>query len=610
MGIGIDRWGLMNKAYDGRESQSLSNTFLVHHSFFHEGQYGLQGFLPLLQIVWREQLSDPSSYQQVQEMASGLTRTDLDFPECRLSISHQFNPAEPDEYLFVIAHEGSLPPLEIVFLSQGSGAYGEQVAWNVKVETGRASYQSNCVATFVEWEIVSELGSLDLAYAEDRFSVSSSESGRHLIRFSVSTPLSGSLSIDEHLKKAHESWRARWGNSSIQVSELVHHKLLTRSLYSIFCSYGNRPHCPAPPCGWTCNIWPFTFPQDISYIAPALLRLGHFDIPSAWTEFFYSRIPETVAQTKRIYNADGAMWSWEHPIGPGFSILENGAPNHFGYEIHNAAYPARIAFETACYRRDRAWAEKYAWPVVYQSALFFSSVSQKKGNNWEINVKPSMGQDENGGEDQSNYLCSLYSAEYTLRIALDFALLLGVSDPLLDTWQTILDDGYAYHKLLDDQEGLLKTFESSEPIKLGVQKHPVQLNPLIFVPSIQGKSQEVYTAYKRRFDLVTTKITEKLGFAGWTLPALILAGARLQEWNSFEEDLGLILPSGQVDGELIQFFETCQLTFGPYYTTSGGLYIQALLELLIEENKNPGFLTDSWKGSQGEELRTMPPQPF
>ena len=170
--------------------------------------------------------------------------------------------------------------------------------------------------------------------------------------------------------------------------------------------------------GWTGAGWRFHFPQDISYIHPALLRMGHYDLAKRIVEFYRERIDDIRAITHRIYGGRGTMWAWEFPIGTGTDLLKNDSPNPYQYEIHNAAYPARMAYETSLHLNDAAWTAAVALPVIRESAEFYASHMVKEANGrYSLEVTPSMSQDEFAKPNGRNYLCALYSARYTFRVA-------------------------------------------------------------------------------------------------------------------------------------------------------------------------------------------------
>jgi len=110
----------------------------------------------------------------------------------------------------------------------------------------------------------------------------------------------------------------------------------------------------------------------------------HLDIARAWVDFYRSRLENMQDYTQRIYGARGSMWAWEFPIGPQSELLKEGTPNWFQFELHNAAYPARMARETAQYLRDPQWAVTQAWPIVREAARFSDDYDEFKALGAEV----------------------------------------------------------------------------------------------------------------------------------------------------------------------------------------------------------------------------------
>ena len=386
---------------------------------------------------------------------------------------------------------------------------------------------------------------------------------------------------EEYAAEAAQAWHRRWGDAWVRVPVPEYQALWARSLYYVLCSYAPDVRCMAAPMGWSGNGWPFHFPQDLSYVHPALLRLGHHDIARAWVEFYHGRLADMLVFTRRSFNAEGVMWAWEFPIGRGADLLRESTPNWCQYEIHNAAYPARMAYETALHLRDPAWTREIAWPVVRESARFFASVLRREAEGtWGIQVEPSFGQDEMGGENARNYLCALFSARYCLQTAIAMASELGGGTERYK-WKRILADGLAFGRLLDPATGLWATCEGLKGSEqFGREKHPVQLNPLNFLP-LGVVDAPVRRAYERRYELCAG-VRDRF-YHGWTLGAYWLAAAHMGDAAGLAHELGQALPARYVDADWIQIYETSNSRSMPFYVTSHGLFLQALNDALISD---------------------------
>lgn len=335
--------------------------------------------------------------------------------------------------------------------------------------------------------------------------------------------------------------------------------------------------------GYSGNAWGRHFPQDLSYIHPVFLKLGYLDIAKAMVDFYFSRIEQQRSNTRRIYGKPGVLWAWEFPIGTADDLLLEGTPNAFQYEIHNAAYPARMAYETAQSLRDVQWSRDCAWPVLFESALFLAScMSRGDDGCWGIHVVPSMGQDEYGGENAHDYLCALFAAEYTLRAAAGMAGDLGIENEEVSRWTNILLEGIAYRRLVE-REGFYRSNADTRFVT-GKQKHPVQLNPLTFLP-LGTVDEPTHIAWKLRHRIcsVQREGVPHAGvpgtfYEGWTLFAFLLAAARMQDREGFAHELKQMIASQSVDPDCITIYESSGYWM-PYYTTSMGLFLQALMAL-------------------------------
>lgn len=357
-------------------------------------------------------------------------------------------------------------------------------------------------------------------------------------------------------------------------------RLFVRSVYYILCSFSPSANCIAPPTGWTSNAWAFHFPQDFSYIAPVLLKLGHADIMRAKIDYYCRQLDTMREYTRRIYHAEGTMWAWEFPIGDDSHILPDDVPNHFQFEIHNAAYVSRMAWETALCLDDSEWAKNTALPIIFETAKFYLSILRREDDgSYGILLVPSMGQDEFGGEDAKNYLCALYAAEYSLKTALAAAERYGAAFDGAAKAGEILASGIAFERLYNPEFGGYQTYECPpEEFVFGRMKHPVPLMPLTFLPKPTDELNAAErTAYERRYDLCER--AHEHFFNGWTLFDYLLAEARMGDVDAFRKDFAEIRVSDNADPELTAIYETCRGHACAYYITSHGLLAQAVIEV-------------------------------
>lgn len=597
-GACFDAYGLMNNGMRGEYLVSLSQTRLMHADHWHRGAWGLDYWLPVLKIAWEgEAPSEPNAYRQELDLYDGRLTTEMSWPGLRLTLISYFHPERRDLLAIDVRFEGRMPGLLIApeldihtqydqhLTGDAKGLELDQGWWLGRITVGTADSVAGL-------RVISTEGAAELKPVADGLAVRfAGETGRHLLvvgmaglgrREELCEDLKSIRAPEEFAAEAVQAWHRRWGDGFIHVPVPEYQALWARSMFYVLSSYAPDVRPPAPPMGWAGNCWPFGFPQDLSYLHPALLRLGHLDIARAWVESYRKDLETMRDYTRRIYGAEGTMWAWEYPIGPDSKLLTDGTPNWCQFEIHNAGYPARMAREASLHINDRQWTEEVAWPIVRESARFFGSVLRPEDDGtWGMHVIPSFGQDELGGTDAKNYLCSLWSARYALGTALKMADELGQSDPEFDRWRKILSDGLAFGRLLDPRTGLLVTCEGLLGTEqLGKEKHPVQLNPLIFLPL--GKPDEsVVRAYERRYELCAG--VRENTYYGWTLAAYWLAASHMGDADGLLHELGQSLPGRYVDPDWIQIFETSGALGASYYVTSHGLYLQALNDALVSD---------------------------
>jgi hypothetical protein len=188
-------------------------------------------------------------------------------------------------------------------------------------------------------------------------------------------------------------------------------------------------------------------------------------------------------------------------------------------------------------------------------------------------VRPSIGQDENGGINQDDYLCSLFSARYCFQKAIEYSLDDG-------TYTRILEDGLAFPPLLSER-GYYFTCSGTGEEDFGKQKHPVQLNGLAFLPVHSKVTEPSATAYDLRYRI--TLDAEQPLFWGWTLGEFLLAGSRTGDVEGWKKDWDNIPVSNNIDPDWIQFYESSNFYEAAFYTTTNGLVAQSILDNLVSD---------------------------
>ena len=468
---------------------------------------------------------------------------------------------------------------------------------------GFTSYTNAC-QTNVRINILTEIGEHTIRPCDDRLRLRfSNGKGRHLILIltgddknearEVAEEIS---SIDAWIASAQAAWEQTFGSSYVSLPDKFLSAMAARSLYYILSSFSDLPSPPSPPMGYTGYGWPFHFPQDISFIHPVLLRLGKIEHAKRIVEHYRETLEKLERITHRIYGGNGVMWAWIYPMGDGEDYLNDGAPNPCYYEIHNAAYPARMAYETALQAKNEEWTRNIALPIIRSSAEFYAShLKRSSSGTWDLHVVPSMSQDEFAGVNLPNYLCALYSARYCFEIASR----VGISD-----YAQYLEDGLSFAPLFDPTRNLYRTSEQMKEETWGLEKHPVQLNPLIFLPFAANDTE--LNAYVRRADIC--EATKNNFIHGWTLAAFCLAAAHVKDSEGLEKELSRGALSDYHDVESLSFYETSQASTMPYYVTTHGFWLQALLDAFVNdffgETAIESAIPPQWKGAEYHNLYT------
>jgi hypothetical protein len=587
MGACFGGSGLMDATSDPNAVR-VGETVLMHAAHWHRGVFGIDQQVPLARIHWDGAIAEvPERWSQQLDTAHGLLTTSVRRGGCDATVQVTCHPQARDFMGF--AFEGKhIPEVWIAPVRHWTTCYDETLG---APEPAPWAFDGHWLARL-------RLGTADSALAVriQGAATAKAQGGRLRVSFGTGPArliigvsawpdrdsLKAGVPRGDFFRSAARAWKQRWGGVSFDDPDPRLASLGRRSIYHLLCSYAPEPSCPPPPMGWTGNAWGHHFPQDVSYIHPALLRLGLHDIAKGMVEFYASRIQQMEEATRRIYDLPGTMWAWEFPIGADTRILPDGqAPNPFQYEIHNAAYPARMAWETGQATGDKAWARAVALPVILGSAAFFTAALQRgRDGLWGIHLKPSMGQDEFGGENAPDYLCALFAACYTLRTALKIVSWLRLRHSDAARWQRILADGLAFPRLLDKRAGVYAT-SALKGWKLQRQKHPIQLSPYIFLPQpLDGPTRRAYQIRQRLCanDRPSLRHPGTGGsfYDGWSLFAYALACAKAHDPLAMRETLAELEIAQLTDHEHIQIYESSGF-WKPYYTTSMGLLLQALL---------------------------------
>ena len=390
--------------------------------------------------------------------------------------------------------------------------------------------------------------------------------------------------LNEHISVWHKLWDKSWVDLPDNISQAI----WTRMKYYDISNFPPVPEKPMIPTGLNSNIWGFTFPQDVYYVARTLPRLGLTDRFEKAFEYWLKILPDVETYCRRIMGVEGAYYPWTPPFTDWDSYERNGVVAADSYELHNPAYVAAMVWQYYLISRDRKFLETY-FPILEGVCRFYANISvMNDQGTYDVYHEHGRGQDEASSTDGKlkNLLCASYSAEYTVRNYLLACNELDNGDTsLIKKAESIRNFGYSRNNLLRS-EGWYATYEGDKR-PLNSQKHPVQLNPVAYLPmpDLTVEGSPVETAWRNRYDL--TKDARKPLTLGWTIGEFALTSCRMRDPAALKKDLLGIQPCHGADPRWIQFYES---SFWPgwhmnksYYFPMMALYLDTFTDAIVQD---------------------------
>lgn len=631
LGGNFDAWGLQNRGEMGGPGADADparvKTVLTHKDHWHrDGER--DRLLPLARIAFAEPPGRPERWRQHLALLTGSLDTSASGPGWSYRIGVRTDPGRPDLLILAIRIAGAVPAVRLsACLQRPDRPAGSCTTVGAPSGTWAGRVQVLGADSALALRLLSLAGSASISATQDGAEVRWHGDGEHLLVIAAgawerhAAILGGLAAADAGCADAAEAaWRARWARGGwVSIPNPCVQALWARSLFWQLCGNDGSDRVPAPPCGLSGLAWQFCFPQDVSFIHPALLRAGHRGIVDGWIAHWHRHLAEQERWTRAVYRragdgapAAGVCWSMAMPIAPGAPMPVPGTSNPLGFQLHNAVYPARMAWDAARHRGDPAWTRDVAWPLIRAAARFFASVATRGGDGrWGIHALPGAGQDEFDGFDQPDYLCALYAARAAFTIAGAAAAILGVADDEVAHWRRILDDGLAFTRLRTASGILAASPRHADGSGFARQKHPCQYQPLAFTPLPGVDVAEAAAAFAAR-DRMCERSGETPRFGwGWTLPAGMLAATRLGDGAALAELCSAAELRRQCGDDLIAFQESTHPHYGAWYFTTGhGLFLQAVQDALVDDSfgriERGRGLPAAWAGATADGLRTAP----
>lgn len=555
---------------DNRDSlQKYGNTTFLNVDRYYRGKFNMDFLAPVCRIYWGEEFTGISDYVQHQSYYDGTITTKFSAGGDDISVTSWFDPVDYDQVCFKFnvggeGHDVIVEAEKVLKLH-----YSQEVPQKVTITGGNGCWKmdldlkgkKSVCYIYSDAPAKVEDNCLRLSVAGDRY-----------VRIAYSSPVD--TDVERSLAQTQEWWHSTWQDYGfLEFPERDAQLIWVRSMYLHISSFRAQKKGLLPPTGFAANCWPFAYSQDLSYIAPVLFATGHSDVIKAWAEYYAERVEGMKDYAKRVFGAEGAFCPWGYPYGSFDGFHDPEVPNQYYYEIHNAAYMVRMVYEASQYVDDEEWTKKYAEPIIRECAAFYRSICHKEDDGlWHIFSNPGMGQDEMGGFNQKDYLCALYSAKYCF----ERAVLMGL-DPDW-TYSKILKEGLAF-PVLKSGKGYYYACQGSGEKDFGMQKHPVQLNELAYLPTELIPSEAAVAAHDHRYE-ITENASEPF-FWGWTLGEFMLSDSRLGDVEGWKKDWGNMVKSENVDPDLIQVYEGSRTWDISYYATTNGLFQQSMINNLV-----------------------------
>ncbi|MDD6210755.1 MAG: hypothetical protein PUB21_09150 [Bacteroidales bacterium] len=543
-------------------------------------------------------LMDSKNYRQELDIYTGILTTEYDlFGETKIqALAHQ---AYPNLFVMQIDRKAASPEKELVLKinCETSACQNRDFLWpvqpekvSVRTEGNKAYITSTTNIATTEWIVD---GDNPVTFKENILYIPLHKEN-NTVKIAVKrpdTPAPAEL-FDKsfaELKKSHEAvWADAWRKSWVDLPDDRAQKIWTRMKYYAVSHFPVIEEKPLIPTGLNGNIWGFTFPQDVYYVAENMPRLGFTDRSAKALDYWLHILPEVQKYTKRIMGVDGAFYPWTPPYTDWDSYEKDSVVGADSYELHNPAYVLAIAWHHYQRSGNKEDLQRY-FPIIEEVSRFYVDISEPNAKGtYDVYHDNSRGQDEASTTDGKlrNLLCASYSAEYALRTYLEAAALLNAGDAaLLSRAKEIYAKGYDREPLLRPEGWYATYLGDTRPA--GMQKHPVQLNPIAYLPMPEHvyEGAPAVKAWQHRYQL--TDEANKPITLGWTIGEFALASCRMRDAAAVEKDLSAIQLCRGADPRWIQFYESSfwegwHLSKS-YYFPMMALYLQMYTDALVQD---------------------------
>lgn len=538
--------------------------------------------LPMYKIYWEKTPTQVSNYRQEQNVYDGTLTTSFRIHEgTDIKVSSWFDMENRDLAAMRIYSSRGSQTLRLKTMTDYQ-AYSFVFRDNVTQATEIRKVGNQYCLTITCGQTLNHCSSQIYVYSSSPVKVCNDglsftiRKGNNDIFISYGKPVSKTDIAISH-ERTIAAWHDIWANTGwLDLPDDHAQQMWVRSMAYMLQSYSDTSLGMIQPTnGMSGNVYPFNYVQDMEYMAPSLMMLGHKDIIMKWVEHFANDMDNLRSYAKHLWpEAEGIYPPWELPFGSIEGYHEPNVPVAFCYEPHNNGYLCRMAKEAADFANDKAWAQKYAYPLIREICKFYKSACKRGADGlWHLSWSPCIGQDEAGGRNKSDYLCTLYSAQYSFTIAVE----LGLDDD--GSLARILNDGLAFQSLISPR-GTFHTAHGAE-LDFGKQKHPVQLDGLSYFPINPQPLLPELKAYSLRHDI--TEDARKPLFYGWTLGQLLLTGSNLKNTEGWLKDWSVMRSANYTDPDWVLIRESSGNTGASYYCPTHGMITQSIIRNYVND---------------------------
>lgn len=299
----LNHWGRFRFVSDAMEEETVADYML-----------------PLFKMHWEEEPEQVRDYNQSQDFYDGVLTTSYTLENgTAVKVTNWFDMVNKNlSGVQLEASEGTVP-VKISVITEFvpyEFLYKTRTAQQVSVEQKGNNW---CVTIGCEDTLNHRSSSVyftsnaPVESCDDGIRILVSK-GRSEIFISYGEPVAAEDAA-KSIDRTRDRWHRIWEESGwMDFPEETAQKTWIRSAAYMVASYADDLGPVQPVCGLTGNMFPFHFVQDMEYISPAMMMMGHADIVKRWIEKFAGEMEEMKQYAKSLWpEAEGIYPPWELP---------------------------------------------------------------------------------------------------------------------------------------------------------------------------------------------------------------------------------------------------------------------------------------------------------